>query len=436
MSANILAIVGRPNVGKSTLFNRLVGGRQAIVDPTSGVTRDRNYGHSDWNGISFSVIDTGGYVEGSDDVFEEEIRKQALLAIEEADVILFLVDGREGPTTLDEDVAGLLRRSGKPVYLGVNKIDEPGQTHNTLEFYSLGLGEVYPIAGMSGSGSGELLDEIVKHFRPLEAEPETDDLPKIAVVGRPNVGKSSLINILTGTERNIVTPIAGTTRDSIHTRYTGFGFDFYLVDTAGLRRKGRVSEDIEFYSVMRSIRAIENADVCMLMADASVGFEGQDINIFGLIQKNHKGVVVVMNKWDLVEKDNKTMKAYEKIIREKTAPFTDIPIVFTSVNEKQRLLKAFEWAVEVFKARTMKISTAKLNDTLLPLIAQNPPPVVKGKHIKIKYITQIKTHYPSFVFFCSNSQYIRDDYKRFVENKIRENFNFTGVPFEIYFREK
>lgn len=436
MSANILAIVGRPNVGKSTLFNRLVGGRQAIVDPTSGVTRDRNYGHSDWNGIAFSVIDTGGYVEGSEDVFEEEIRKQALLAIEEADVILFLVDGREGPTPLDEDVAGLLRRSGKPVYLGVNKIDEPGQVHNTPEFYSLGLGEVYPLAGMSGSGSGELLDEIVKHFRHLEEEPETEDLPKIAVVGRPNVGKSSLINTLTGTERNIVTPIAGTTRDSIHTRYTGFGFDFYLVDTAGLRRKGRVSEDIEFYSVMRSIRAIENADVCMLMVDASVGFEGQDMNIFGLIQKNHKGVVVVMNKWDLVEKDHKTMKAYEKMIRDKTAPFTDIPIVFTSVNEKQRLLKAFEWAVEVFKARTMKISTAKLNDTLLPLIAQNPPPVVKGKHVKIKYITQIKTHYPSFVFFCSNPQYIRDDYKRFVENKIRENFKFTGVPFEVYFREK
>ena len=436
MSSNILAIVGRPNVGKSTLFNRFCGGREAIVDPTSGVTRDRNYGHSDWNGISFSVIDTGGYVEGSEDVFEEEIRKQALLAIEEADALLFLTDGREGITPLDEAVAEMLRKSGKPVFLSVNKIDDPKLWNDAAEFYSLGLGEIYPISGMSGSGTGELLDEIVKHFNPaVDAEPE-ENLPRIAVVGRPNVGKSSLINMLTGTDRNIVTPVAGTTRDSIHTRYKAFGFDFYLVDTAGLRRKGRVSENIEFYSVMRSIRAIENADVCLLMADAATGFENQDMNIFSLIQRNHKGVVVVMNKWDMVQKDHKTIKAMEEQIRQKTAPFTDIPIVFTSVTEKQRLLKALELAVEVFEARSRKISTSKLNDTLLPIIHQNPPPIVKGKHIKVKYITQLKTHYPSFVFFCSNPQYIREDYKRFAENKIRELFPFTGVPMEIYFREK
>ncbi|MEJ5303633.1 MAG: ribosome biogenesis GTPase Der [Bacteroidales bacterium] len=436
MSSNILAIVGRPNTGKSTLFNRLIGGRQAIVDPTSGVTRDRNYGHSDWNGISFSVIDTGGYVEGSDDIFEEEIRKQALLAIEEADVILFLTDGREGLTPLDQGVADLLRKTTKPVFVGVNKIDDPSLTNLTAEFYALGLENVYPVSGITGSGTGDLLDAIVKHFKPIREEEDSDDLPRIAVVGRPNVGKSSLINVLTGQERNIVTPIPGTTRDAIDTRYKAFGFDFYLVDTAGLRRKGKVSENIEFYSVMRSIRAIENSDVCILMVDASIGFENQDLNIFSLIKKNHKGVVIAMNKWDLVEKDHKTLKQYEEYIKSQIAPFTDVPIVFTSVTEKQRLLKVLEWAVKVYHNRKNRISTSKLNDTLLPIIEQNPPPMVKGKRVKVKYITQLKTFYPAFVFFCNHPQYVREDYKRFVENQLREHFEFTGAPMEIYFREK
>lgn len=436
MSSNILAIVGRPNTGKSTLFNRLIGGRQAIVDPTSGVTRDRNYGHSDWNGISFSVIDTGGYVEGSDDIFEEEIRKQALLAIEEADVILFLTDGREGLTPLDQGVADLLRKTTKPVFVGVNKIDDPSLTNFTAEFYALGLENVYPVSGITGSGTGDLLDAIVKHFKPTPEEDETDNLPRIAVVGRPNVGKSSLINVLTGQERNIVTPIPGTTRDAIDTRYKAFGFDFYLVDTAGLRRKGKVSENIEFYSVMRSIRAIESSDVCILMVDASIGFENQDLNIFSLIKKNHKGVVIAMNKWDLVEKDHKTLKQYEEFIKSQIAPFTDVPIVFTSVTEKQRLLKVLEWAVKVYHNRKNRISTSKLNDTLLPIIEQNPPPMVKGKRVKVKYITQLKTFYPAFVFFCNHPQYVREDYKRFVENQLREHFEFTGAPMEIYFREK
>ncbi len=436
MRSNILAIVGRPNTGKSTLFNRLIGGRQAIVDPTSGVTRDRNYGHSDWNGISFSVIDTGGYVEGSDDIFEEEIRKQALLAIEEADVILFLTDGREGLTPLDQGVADLLRKTTKPVFVGVNKIDDPSLTNLTAEFYALGLENVYPVSGITGSGTGDLLDAIVKHFKPIREEEDSDDLPRIAVVGRPNVGKSSLINVLTGQERNIVTPIPGTTRDAIDTRYKAFGFDFYLVDTAGLRRKGKVSENIEFYSVMRSIRAIENSDVCILMVDASIGFENQDLNIFSLIKKNHKGVVIAMNKWDLVEKDHKTLKQYEEYIKSQIAPFTDVPIVFTSVTEKQRLLKVLEWAVKVYHNRKNRISTSKLNDTLLPIIEQNPPPMVKGKRVKVKYITQLKTFYPAFVFFCNHPQYVREDYKRFVENQLREHFEFTGAPMEIYFREK
>lgn len=436
MSSNILAIVGRPNTGKSTLFNRLIGGRQAIVDPTSGVTRDRNYGHSDWNGISFSVIDTGGYVEGSDDIFEEEIRKQAMLAIEEADVILFLTDGREGLTPLDQGVAELLRKTTKPVFVGVNKIDDPSMTNLTAEFYALGLENVYPVSGITGSGTGDLLDAIVKHFKPTPEEDETDNLPRIAVVGRPNVGKSSLINVLTGQERNIVTPIPGTTRDAIDTRYKAFGFDFYLVDTAGLRRKGKVTENIEFYSVMRSIRAIESSDVCILMVDASVGFENQDLNIFSLIKKNHKGVVIAMNKWDLVEKDHKTLKQYEEYVKNQIAPFTDVPIVFTSVTEKQRLLKVLEWAVKVYHNRKNRISTSKLNDTLLPIIEQNPPPMVKGKRVKVKYITQLKTFYPAFVFFCNHPQYVREDYKRFVENQLREHFEFTGAPMEIYFREK
>ncbi|MGC8865875.1 MAG: ribosome biogenesis GTPase Der [Bacteroidales bacterium] len=436
MSSNILAIVGRPNTGKSTLFNRLIGGRQAIVDPTSGVTRDRNYGHSDWNGISFSVVDTGGYVEGSDDIFEEEIRKQATLAIEEADVILFLTDGREGLTPLDEGVAELLRKTTKPVFVGVNKIDDPSLTNLAAEFYALGLENVYPVSGITGSGTGDLLDAIVKHFKPTREEEDTDNLPRITVVGRPNVGKSSLVNVLTGQERNIVTPIPGTTRDAIDTRYKAFGFDFYLVDTAGLRRKGKVSENIEFYSVMRSIRAIESSDVCILMVDASVGFENQDLNIFSLIKKNHKGVVIAMNKWDLVDKDHKTLKQYEEYVKNQIAPFTDVPIVFTSVTEKQRLLKVLEWAVKVYHNRKNRISTSKLNDTLLPIIEQNPPPMVKGKRVKVKYITQLKTYYPAFVFFCNHPQYVREDYKRFMENQLREHFEFTGAPMEIYFREK
>ncbi|MDD2964237.1 MAG: ribosome biogenesis GTPase Der [Bacteroidales bacterium] len=434
---NILAIVGRPNVGKSTLFNRMVGGRQAIVDPTSGVTRDRNYGHSDWNGIGFSVIDTGGYVMGSDDIFEEEIRKQASLAIEEADVILFVVDAFEGISPLDEEVAELLRKSGKPVVLAANKVDNPMRVALAAEFYSLGLGQPWELSAVNGTGTGDLLDEIVKHFQPTEdtTDPHAD-LPKIAVVGRPNVGKSSLINALIGEQRNIVTPIAGTTRDSIFTRFNQFGFDFYLVDTAGLRKKNKVNEDIEFYSVMRSVRTIETADVGILMIDAVTGFESQDMNIFSLLQKNHRGIVLVVNKWDLVEKSNNTMRDFEASLRQKIEPFTDVPIVFTSAITKQRLIKALEVALQVYQSRSRRIPTAKLNEVMLPIVQENPPPSTKGKYVKVKYITQLKTRYPSFVFFCNLPQYVREPYKRFVENRLREKFNFTGVPIEIYFREK
>jgi GTPase len=432
---NILAIVGRPNVGKSTLFNRLTDSRDAIVDPTSGVTRDRHYGHSDWNGIQFSVIDTGGIMVGSDDVFENAIIKQVDLAIEEADVILFMVDGREGLSPLDEDVARIIRRSNKKSFLGVNKLDTPDMAYDLAEFYSLGLHGVFPLSSSNGSGTGDLLDEIVKEF---ESTPlvELPDLPKFAVVGRPNVGKSSLINALLGVERNIVTPVAGTTRDSIYTRYNSFGFDFIIIDTAGVRKKTKVTEDIEFYSVMRAIRSIENSDVCFLMFDATQGFESQDQNIFSLIEKNHKGVVVIVNKWDLVEKDTHTTKKYEEAIRQQIAPFTDVPIIFTSVLNKQRIHKALETAVKVFENRTRKIPTRKLNDVLLPILAASPPPMFKGKDIKVKYITQIKTSYPSFVFFCNLPQYIKDPYKRFVENRLRENFDFNGVPIELYFRKK
>lgn len=434
--SNIVAIVGRPNVGKSTLFNRLIEERKAIVDQTSGVTRDRQYGHSDWNGKKFSVIDTGGYVMNGDDEFELEIRKQVSLAIDEADVILFLVDAKEGLTPMDEDVAEMLRRCKKKVMLVVNKVDTPQRMTEISEFYALGLGELYPIAGITGSGTGDLLDAVVEDFD--EGEDDlTSELPRITIVGRPNVGKSSFINTITGTERNIVTPIAGTTRDSIYTHYNMFGFDFNFVDTAGLRKKKKVEEDLEFYSVLRSVRAIENSDVCILMLDASQGLEQQDLNIFGLIQRNNKGVVIVVNKWDLVEKDTNTHRDFEKLIRERIAPFEDVPIVFISVINKQRIFKVLETAKQVYEARSRRISTSELNDALLPIVKeQNPPPAVKGKWIKIKYITQLPTAYPQFVFFCNLPQYIRDPYRRFVENRMREMWDFHGVPMKIYFREK
>lgn len=433
--SNIIAIVGRPNVGKSTLFNRLTGGRDAIVDPTSGVTRDRHYGTSDWNGIDFSVIDTGGVVVGSDDVFEDAIHKQVELAMEEADVILFMVDAKEGMTSLDVDVADMVRRSPKKVFLVANKVDSGNRSADAAEFYALGYEKIYELSSVSGSGTGELLDDIVKEFSATPGE-EVPDLPKIAFVGRPNVGKSSMINALLGDDRNIVTPIPGTTRDSIYTRYNSFGFDFLLVDTAGLRKKAKVTDDIEFYSVMRSVRAIENSDICILMLDATQGIESQDINIFGLAQKNHKGIVIVVNKWDLVEKENNTHKDYEDLIRSRISPFTDVPIIFTSVVNKQRIHKTLETAKKVYEARTRSISTRKLMDIILPIVTDTPPPAVKGKFVKVKYITQLKLAYPAFVFFCNMPQYVSDPYKRFVENRMREQFDFNGVPIEIFYRQK
>lgn len=433
--SNIVAIVGRPNVGKSTLFNRLTGERAAIVDPLAGVTRDRHYGKSDWNGVEFSVIDTGGYVVGSEDVFEEEIRKQVDFAIDEADVILFLMDVGEGLNVMDAEVAGLLRRCKKPVLAVVNKVDNTARQQDVAEFYQLGFEHLFAISGVNGSGTGEMLDELVKHFSDEKAE-EFADLPKFAVVGRPNVGKSSLVNVLLGAERNIVTPVAGTTRDSIYSRYNQFGFDFYLVDTAGLRKKNRVYENVEFYSTLRSIRAIENSDVCLLMIDATEGFGAQDQHILSHIEKNHKGLVIIVNKWDLVEKTTQTHKEFEEMIRRKTAPFTDIPILFTSTINKQRIFKALETATQVYKNRTRKITTAKLNELLLPIIAQNPPPATKGKHVKIKYITQLPLHYPAFAFFCNLPQYVKDPYKRFLENQLRKTFDYSGIPLVLYFREK
>ena len=432
---NIIAIVGRPNTGKSTLFNRLTQSKDAIVDETSGVTRDRNYGFGDWNGFEFSVIDTGGYLMGNEDEFNEEIRRQVELAIEEADVILFLVDVKDGVTPMDEDVASLLRKCNKKVLLVVNKVDNIERRTHVSEFYSLGLGELYEISSTNGSGTGELLDAAVEG---MSNEPEElPDVPKICVVGRPNVGKSSIINAFIGEERHIVTPIAGTTRDAIYTRYNQFGFDFLLVDTAGLRKKAKVNENIEFYSVMRSIRAIERSDVCIVMIDATAGLESQDLNIFSLAQRNNKGVVIVVNKWDLVEKDTHTTKAFEELIRSKTAPFTDVPIVFTSVLNKQRIFKVMELAKMVYENRSRRISTSKLNDELLTLVKDtNPPPIYKDKRIKIKYITQLPTAYPAFVFFCNLPQYIKDPYRRFVENRMREMFDFTGSPMKLYFREK
>jgi len=432
---NIVAVVGRPNVGKSTFFNRMVGGRHAIVDETAGVTRDRIYGKSDWNGIEFSIIDTGGYVINSDDIFEGEIRKQVAIAIEEADVILFLVDAQTGITVMDMAVAEILRKSHKKVFVVANKVDNNNFRLNATEFYNFGLGDPYCVSSISGMGTGDLLDDIVKEF--INQEPQEEiNIPKIAIVGRPNVGKSSLINALVGEERNIVTPIAGTTRDSIYSRYNKFGHDFFLIDTAGLRKKTKVTEDLEFYSVMRSIRAIENADICILLIDATLGFEGQDQNIYNLIIKNRKGVVVVVNKWDLVEKNNKTTDQYTKAIKEIMAPFQDVPIIFTSTITKQRLLKVFETAMEVYENRNRKIQTSKLNDFLQEAIGAYAPPAYKGKHIKIKFATQLPTHTPSFAFFCNLPQYIRDPYKRYIENKLRENFNFTGVPIQIFFRQK
>lgn len=432
---NIVSLVGKPNVGKSTLFNRLTQTKEAIVDSIAGVTRDRNYGKSDWCGYEFSVIDTGGYVVGSDDIFELEIRKQVKLAIDESDVILFLVDGREGVSPLDHEVALMLRKSKKPFYLVVNKIDSPSNYFDHAEFYELGLDEIFPISAISGSGTGDLLDQVITHFDKSQVH-EENDLPKIAVVGKPNVGKSSIINTLLGKDQHIVTPLPGTTRDTVYTRYNSFGFDFYLVDTAGMRKKSKVGEDLEFYSVMRSIRAIENSDVCIVMCDASVGFDAQDLNIFSLAARNRKGVVIVMNKWDLVEKDSKTVKEYEKLINGKIAPFTDVPIIFTSVINKQRIYRVLEKAIEVNENRKRKVSTAQLNDQLLAIIKETPPPIVKDKVVKIKYITQLPTSFPAFAFFCNLPQYVKENYKRFLENKIRSLWNFSGVPIEIYFRKK
>ncbi|MEI6576025.1 MAG: ribosome biogenesis GTPase Der [Bacteroidota bacterium] len=433
--SNMLAIVGRPNVGKSTFFNRLVGMRQAIVDPTSGVTRDRHYGVSDWNGVQFSVIDTGGYVNDSGDVFEAEIKQQVRLAIEEADAILFMVDVMEGLTSLDEDVADLLRRSKKKVFLGANKADTNERQDLAAEFYSLGLGDIYPISAITGSGSGDLLDAIVAGMdeKPM---PDLPDMPKFAVIGRPNVGKSSLINALLGENRSIVTPIAGTTRDSVFTPYNSFGMEFLLVDTAGIRKKAKVSEDVEFYSVMRAIRSIEHSDVCLLMIDATQGFEAQDQNILHLVERNNKGLIILVNKWDLVEKDHNTTKDWTNLIQDRIAPFQDVPIIFVSVKEKQRVLKALELALKVHENRSRRITTSKLNDLLLPIIEANPPPVSKGKSVKVKYITQLPIAYPAFVFFCNLPQYVKDPYKRFLENQIRKNFDFSGVPMEIFIRKK
>lgn len=432
---NIVAIVGRPNVGKSTLFNRLTESRSAIVDETAGVTRDRTYGKAEWNGKKFSVIDTGGYIIGSEDVFEKEIRKQVELALEEANIILFVVDVKNGILDADETVARLLRKTNKKVFLAVNKVDNHNLRNDAAEFYALGLGEIYCISSISGSGTGELLDDMTKE---MENEPQQEEnpLPKFAIVGRPNVGKSSLTNALLGEERNIVTDIAGTTRDAVHSHYKAYGHEFILVDTAGIRKKSKVKEDLEFYSVMRSIRAIEDCDVCMLLIDAQLGFEGQDMNIFHLAQKNRKGIVILVNKWDLVEKDNHTMQTYEKNIREKLAPFRDVPIVFISALHKQRIMKAIETAIQVYENRTKRISTRELNDFILPVIDGYPPPSTKGKTISIKFAKQLPTHAPSFAFYCNLPQYIPESYSRFIENKMREHFDFSGVPIQIFFRKK
>lgn len=435
--SNIVAIIGRPNVGKSTLFNRLTKSRHAIVDEQSGVTRDRHYGKVEWNGMEFSIIDTGGYISGSDDIFEEEIRKQIKIAMEEADMLIFMVDVMSGITGLDEDVVKILRRSTKEIVLVANKVDNSERVPHASEFYALGLGEPFTVSSISGKGTGELLDKITESLKKTGKTHEKEStLPRFAVVGRPNVGKSSLINALTGEERNIVTDIAGTTRDSLNTHYNAFGHDFIMVDTAGVRKKGKVKENLEFYSVMRTIRAIENCDVCLLLIDATEGLNAQDINIFHLAERNNKGVVLLVNKWDLIDKETNTVRDYTEKLLKKTAPFTDIPIVFISALTKQRILKGLEEAVQVHTNRTRKVTTSKLNNTMLEEIVNHPPPATKGKYIKIKYATQLPTHAPSFAFFCNLPQYIKEPYRRFIENKLRIHFNFTGVPIKIFFRKK
>ena len=422
-------------MGKSTFFNRLTETRQAIVDEVSGVTRDRHYGRVFWNGQEFSIIDTGGYVTNSDDIFEEEIRKQVVLAIEEADVVVFLVDVTGGITDLDETVAGMLRKIDKPVILVVNKVDNAERLYDATVFYRLGLGDYYAVSSINGSGTGEMLDHLTSLFVAKDEE-EEEEIPKIAVVGRPNVGKSSLVNALVGVERNIVTPLSGTTRDSVHTRYSKYNHDFILVDTAGLRKKGKVKEDVEFYAVMRSVRAIEHADVCMLMVDATVGMEAQDVNIFHLIERNRKGVVLLINKWDLVEKETQTMKKVEQQIRKRLEPFDDVPVLFISALTKQRIYKSLQTAIQVYENRRRRIPTRKLNDVMLKAVEEHHPPAVKGKYIRIKYVSQLPTHAPAFAFYCNLPQYIREPYKRYLENRLREHFNFTGVPIRIFMRKK
>ena len=431
----IVAIVGRPNVGKSTFFNRLIQRREAIVDAVSGVTRDRHYGKSDWNGRNFTLIDTGGYVVGSDDVFEKEIDRQVELAIDEADAIIFMVDVESGITAMDEDVAKLLRRHNKPVFLTINKVDNAMREAEAVEFYALGLGDYYTVSSVNGSGTGDLLDALIQSL-PEEVEAEPDELPRFAVVGRPNAGKSSFINALLGEDRHIVTDIAGTTRDTNDTRYNRFGFEFNLVDTAGIRRKAKVREDLEFYSVMRSVRAIEHCDVCLVIFDATRGFDGQVQNIFWLAHRNNKGIVILVNKWDLVDKETNSVRDYTQKIKEATEPFTDVPIIFISVLEKQRIFKAIETAVKVFENRSKRVPTHKLNDVMLPIIENRPPPSLKGKYVKIKFCTQLPGHYPQFAFFCNLPQYVKDPYKRFIENQLRNQFDFEGVPITVFMRKK
>ena len=433
--SRIVAIVGRPNVGKSTLFNRLTETREAIVDEESGVTRDRNYGRAEWNGVEFSVIDTGGYVENSEDIFEDEINKQVRLAIDEADTILFITDAINGIHDLDISVAQLLRRSKKDVILVVNKTDNPERLFDAAEFYSLGLGDYFPISSANGSGTGELLNEVVKRLPESEEKPE-ENLPAIAVVGRPNVGKSSLVNSLLGESRNIVTPLAGTTRDSIYIKYNKYNHRFLLIDTAGLRKRTKVNEDLEFYSILRAVRSVENSDLVLLMLDATRGLESQDMNIFSLILKNNKGLIVLVNKWDLVDKESNTARDFEKDLKQRTAPFTDYPVLFISATEKQRIFNILETIALVNENRTRKISTSELNNVMQEIISNNPPPAIKGKYVKVKYITQLPLYYPAFAFFCNLPQYVKDPYKRFLENKMRTRFNFMGTPVKIYFRKK
>lgn len=431
---NIVAIVGRPNVGKSTIFNRLTKSRQAITDEESGVTRDRHYGKSDWGGKEFSLIDTGGYITGSEDIFEKDIRNQVELAIEESNVILFVVDAKDGLTKMDYAVSDLLRKTNKKVLLIVNKTDNAKLLNESVEFYNLGIENYYPISAISGHGTGDMLDELILHLE--DKQEENINLPKFAIIGRPNVGKSSFVNALIGKEQNIVTDIAGTTRDSLHTRFNKFGFDFYLVDTAGVRKKRNVKENLEFYSVMRAVRAIEHSDVCILMIDATQGFESQDQKIFHIADRNKKGIIILINKWDLIEKETSTALNIEEEIIKKISPFSDVPILFISVLEKQRLIKSLETAIQIYKNRSQRISTSKLNDDILPFIEKYPPPAIKGKYIKIKYCTMLPTSTPSFAFFANLPQYIKEPYKRYLENKIRETYSFAGVPIQIFFRKK